>query len=122
MGQQDGNIMLETAFGVLGGANRAGIEAQDGREMSIILPAEAVDLVPADVPEEEMRRDFGSNTIPCIIERLQIVGHIMHMIVRFDDGKQINVEGHVDKYRNRLKAGGSAFVAWKSANATVIDH
>ncbi|UYV35691.1 ABC transporter ATP-binding protein [Rhodobacteraceae bacterium D3-12] len=119
---KDGIVMLDTAFGTLGGANRANIDAQEGREMSIILPAEAVDLVPADVPEAEMRANFGSNAIPCTIERLQIVGHIMQMVVRFADGKQINVEGHVDKYRNRLKAGASAFVAWKSANATVIDH
>ena len=120
--RQNGNVLLQTAFGILAGANRAETDAHVGREMSVILPAEAVDLVPADVPEAEMRAAFGSNAIPCTIERLQIVGHIMHMIVRFNDGKQINVEGHVDKYRDRLKAGGSAFVAWKSANATVIDR
>jgi ABC-type Fe3+/spermidine/putrescine transport system ATPase subunit len=120
--EQNGSVMLDTAFGTFGGANRAGIDAHKGREMSIILPAEAVDLVPADVPQDEIRANFGSNVIPCTIDSLQIVGHIMHMIVRFADGKLINVEGHVDKYRNRLKAGGSAFIAWKSANATVIDH
>ena len=120
-GDEDGIVMLETALGPLAGANRAQVDARSGREMSIVLPAEAVDLVPADVAEAEMRANFGSNTIPCTIETLQIVGHIMHMVVRFEDGQTINVEGHEDKYRNRLKAGGSAFVAWKSGSATVID-
>lgn len=122
VGQEDGNVILQTAFGHLTGANRAGVDVQEGRDMSIILPAEAVDLVPADVPEDEMRAQFGSNAISCTIEKLQIVGHIMHMIVRFADGNQINVEGHVDKYRDRLKAGSNAFVAWDPSNATVIDN
>jgi ABC-type Fe3+/spermidine/putrescine transport system ATPase subunit len=120
--QQGDHVLLETAFGTLGGTNRAGVDAHQGRSMSIILPAEAVDLLPSDIPPEEVQARFGTNAIPCMIERLQIVGHIMHMIVRFSDGQQINVEGHVDKYRDRLTAGGSAFVAWKSDNATVIDQ
>ncbi|WP_323786068.1 ABC transporter ATP-binding protein [Thalassovita sp.] len=115
-------VMLDTAFGPLAGTNRAGIDAHTDRKMSIVLPAEAVDLLPEDMPDAEIRADFGSNTIPCTIERLQIVGHIMNMVVRFDDGQTINVEGHVDKYRNRLKAGGRAYVAWRSRNATVIDQ
>ncbi len=119
--QSDGIVTLQTAFGPLAGANLAGTEAHTGRAMSIVLPAEAVDLLPADMPQDEMRASFGSNTVPCTIDRLQIVGHIMHMDVRFDDGQQIKVEGHVDKYRDRLKAGGKAFVAWKSSSATVID-
>jgi len=121
-GAKDGIVVLDTAFGALAGANRGHSDANVGREMSIVLPAEAVDLVPADMDETEMRTNFGSNTIPCTVESLQIVGHIMHMIVRFADGQTINIEGHVDKYRNRIKAGGSAFVAWKSASATVIEH
>ena len=115
-------VILDTAFGPLGGTNRVGFETAAGQKMSIVLPAEAVDLVPADVPEAEMRASFGSNTVPCTIEHLQIVGHIMNMIVRLADGQSIKIEGHEDKYRDRLKAGGSAFVAWKSENATVIDH
>src|SRR6056297_3629761 len=122
VGQENGNVILQTAFGHLTGANRAGIDVHEGREMSIILPAEAVDLVPADMPEDERRANFGSNAVRCTIEKLQIVGHIMHMIVRFADGNQINVEGHVDKYRDRLKAGSRAFVAWNPSNATVIDN
>lgn len=118
---QDGIVTLETAFGLLAGANLAGIDAHKDRKMSIVLPAEAVDLVPADVSEPQMQAEFGSNAIPCTIETLQIVGHIMNMVVRLTDGKTIKVEGHVDKYRDRLKAGGSAFVAWKSGSATVID-
>ena len=120
-GEENGIVVLDTAFGPLAGANRAQTDVHAGREMSIVLPAEAVDLVPTDVPEAQMRADFGMNTIPCMIQTLQIVGHIMHMAVVFEDGKTIKVEGHVDKYRNRLKAGTRAFVAWKSDNATVID-
>ena len=120
-GADGGIVTLDTAFGPLAGANRAGIDAHTGREMSIVLPAEAVDLVPSAMPEQKMQAEFGSNTIPCTIQTLQIVGHIMHMVVRLGDGQTLNIEGHVDKYRDRLQAGGDAFVAWQSASATVID-
>ena len=119
--QTDGIVILQTSFGPLAGANLAGIDAHSGRAMSIVLPAEAVDLLPTDMPEQEMLASFGTNTIPCTIDRLQIVGHIMHMDVGFDDGQKIKIEGHVDKYRDRMKAGGKAYVAWKSTSATVID-
>lgn len=118
----DNIVTLQTAFGPLAGASFGGTDAHIGRDMSIVLPAEAVDLLPDDMAEADMRASFGSNLIPCTIDRLQIVGHIMNMDARFDDGRKIKVEGHVDKYRDRLKAGGKAFVAWKSANATVIDN
>ena len=114
-------VTLDTAFAALSGTNRAGHAARAGDKMSIVLPAEAVDLVPSDVDTAKIRADFGSNTIPCTIERLQIVGHIMQMIVRLENGETLDVEGHVDKYRDRLRAGGTAFVAWRSAAATVID-
>ena len=114
-------VMLDTAFGALSGTNRMGDTAAQGQQMSIVLPAEAVDLVPPNVDLAKLRDDFGSNSIPCTIERLQVVGHIMHMVVKLENGETINVEGHVDKYRDRLKAGGSAFVAWRSAAATVIE-
>lgn len=120
--QTEGIVTLQTAFGPLAGANLGGTDAHIGRDMSIVLPAEAVDLLPANMAEGDIRSSFGNNTIPCTIDRLQVVGHIMNMDVRFDDGQKIKVEGHVDKYRDRLKAGGKAFVAWKSAKATVIDN
>jgi len=87
-----------------------------------VLPAEAVDILPDDVSEADRRSAFGLNVIPCTITRLQVVGHIMQMIVTLENGKKINVEGHVDKYRDRLKAGAAAFVAWKPSGATVIDR
>lgn len=114
-------VTLDTAFAALSGTNRAGHTARAGDKMSIVLPAEAVDLVPSDVDAAKIRADFGSNTIPCTIERLQIVGHIMQMIVRLENGETLDVEGHVDKYRDRLRSGGTAFVAWRSAAATLID-
>lgn len=113
-------VTLDTAFGPLAGTNRTATDVTTGSKMSIVLPAEAVDLVPADVDTAQMHNDFGSNTVPCTIERLQIVGHIMQMDVRLENGESIQVEGHVDKYRDRLRAGAAAFVAWRSAAATVI--
>lgn len=115
-------LVLDTPFGPLAGANRNKVSSNKGQEMSIVLPAEAVDILPDDVPEADRRAAFGLNVIPCTITRLQVVGHIMQMIVTLDNGKKINVEGHVDKYRDRLKTGAAAFVAWKPSGATVIDR
>lgn len=121
-GTDGSKVTLETAFGTLSGTDRLGTTAQAGREMSIVLPAEAVDLVPDDVDAGTIAADFGGNSIACKIETLQIVGHIMQMVVRLENGTSLDVEGHVDKYRNRLQAGSSAHVVWRSANATVIDR
>ncbi|MEQ6249513.1 ABC transporter ATP-binding protein [Sulfitobacter sp. HNIBRBA3233] len=115
-------VTLDTAYGPLSGTDRLGAGITEGRDMSIVLPAEAVDIVPADVDAAQIATEFGGNSIACKIERLQIVGHIMKMVVRLENGEKIDVEGHVDKYRDRLAVDGSAHVVWRSAAATVIDQ
>ncbi len=115
-------LVLDTAFGPLAGANRNKVSSNKGQKMSIVLPAEAVDILPGDMPEADRKAAFGLNALPCTITRLSVVGHIMQMIVELENGEKVNVEGHVDKYRNRLKADSAAFVAWKPSGATVIDR
>jgi putative spermidine/putrescine transport system ATP-binding protein/spermidine/putrescine transport system ATP-binding protein len=113
-------ITLDTAFGAISGTNRINLTEAKGQNMSIVLPAEAVELVPGDTKEGELRKTFGNNVIPCRIDRLQVVGHIMQMLVSLENGDTIHIEGHVDKYRNRLKVGTSAYVGWQSSGASVI--
>lgn len=113
-------ITLDTPYGVISGANRINLEEAEGKKMSIVLPAEAVELVPADISESKLRQIYGTNTISCKIEWLQVVGHIMQMVVSLENGHTINVEGHVDKYRDRLKVDTPAYIAWQPEGATVI--
>ncbi|WP_037312600.1 ABC transporter ATP-binding protein [Ruegeria halocynthiae] len=117
---QKNTVTLDTPFGAISGTNRINAAHSQGEMMSIVLPAEAVELIPGETDLGQLRETFGPNTIPCTIERLQVIGHIMQMLVRLENGETINIEGHVDKYRGRLTVGASAYVAWQSAGATII--
>ena len=115
-------ITLDTPYGPISGANRIDLTEAAGQKMSIVLPAEAVELNPGDVDVAELKKVFGANVIPCKIDHLQVIGHIMELMVHLENGETIHVEGHVDKYRGRLKMGETAFAAWQSEGATVINH
>jgi putative spermidine/putrescine transport system ATP-binding protein/spermidine/putrescine transport system ATP-binding protein len=110
---------LDTAFGVLAGSPAAGTPAV-GAAASLVLPAEAVDIVPAATPEAELRALYGGCAIPCTIAQAQRIGHIVQMSVTLPNGDAIGIEGHADKYGGRVAVGESAHVAWKAASATII--
>ncbi|MCF8510014.1 MAG: ABC transporter ATP-binding protein [Rhodobacteraceae bacterium] len=113
-------VKLETAFGVLTGEknNQLGL----GDKASLVLPAEAVDVLPANLSPEEARQTYGTNLIRCKITRAQLIGHILQMAVQLPNGDSIAVEGHADKYRGQFDAGAEAYVAWQAARSTVIKH
>ena len=113
-------LVLETAFGLLTGERPAGISAATGAQASIVLPAEAVDILPGTTPEAEARQTYGTNLISCRITRSQLVGHILQMAVELPNGETFGIEGHADKYAGRLASGDAAFVAWRPARSTVI--
>ncbi|MDR5651530.1 ABC transporter ATP-binding protein [Ruixingdingia sedimenti] len=109
---------LDTAFGALAGMRPPGQPAA-GAAVSLVLPAEAVDILPGTATEAE-RAAYGTNLIPCRIERLQLIGHILQIAVRLPNDELVNLEGHADKYGGRLHAGTPGFVAWQPERATVI--
>jgi ABC-type Fe3+/spermidine/putrescine transport system ATPase subunit len=114
-----GEVVLETAFGPLSGEKNDLLAIGD--HASLVLPAESVDILPADV-SEATRQDYGTNLIPCKVTRAQLIGHILQMAMELPNGDVIAVEGHADKYRGQFAAGVTAFVAWRAARSTVIKH
>ena len=113
-------LTLDTPFGPLAGSRPAGVAAAAGTAASIVLPAEAVDILPASTPAEQAAQIYGPNVLRCKITRQQLVGHIMQMVVELPNGEPINIEGHADKYTGRQAAGDDVFVAWVAARSTVI--
>lgn len=114
-----GATTIETPFGVLQ-ADAPAREIAAGSAASIVLPAEAIHVLPGTMPEAEIRANHGANTIPCTINRLQMVGHILQIGMTLPNGEAVSLEGHADKYRDTLSAGSAAFVAWNPSDATLI--
>ncbi len=114
-----GEVVLQTAFGPLMGEKNEMLAVGDNA--SLVLPAESVDILPADI-SEAARQDYGTNLIPCKVTRAQLIGHILQMAMELPNGDVIAVEGHADKYRGQFAAGAQAFVAWRAARSTVIKH
>ena len=110
---------IQTAFGVLESAPPAALFTP-GIAAAIALPAEAMQLLPADMPAAEMQATYGSNVIPCMITGLQTVGHTMQISLILPSGEVVSIESHAEKYRDRLKAGTNGFVAWKATDATMV--
>lgn len=113
-------VVLDTAFGPLSGEKNDMLAVGD--QASLVLPAEAVDILPANIPSDEARKAYGTNLIPCKVTRAQLVGHILQMTMELPNGDIIAVEGHADKYRGQFAAGAQAFVAWHADRSTVIQH
>ena len=112
---------VETAFGPLQAATPAAPVAS-GAKASIVLPAEAIHVLPGTTPEGDLRAAYGTNAIPCTINRLQLVGHILQIGLTLPSGETVSLEGHSDKYRNTLSAGSAGFVTWNPADVTLIAH
>lgn len=112
-------VTVDTAFGSLTAEMPAAVPAP-GRSASVVLPAEAMHVLPATMPEAEVRAKYGSNMIPCTVTRLQLVGHILQIGLVLPNGEAVSIEGHVDKYGTSLSTGSAAVVAWQPADATLI--
>jgi hypothetical protein len=53
---------------------------------------------------------------------LQLVGHILQISMTLPNGESVSLEGHADKYGDTLQAGSAGYVAWSSADTTLIAH
>ena len=101
-------------------ADSAAKPATPGAAASIVLPAEAMQVLPATMAEAEIRARHGRNLLPCTITRQQLVGHILQIALTLPNGDAVSLEGHADKYRGLLVAGQPGFVAWAPQDATLI--
>jgi len=117
-GSAEGIATLDTAFGPLAGQAPQGTVATPGAAASLVLPAESVTILPA--AEAAGAPSPGACAMPCRVTRLQLVGHILTITVTLPNGDSVAIEGHVDKYRDRLSEGAEALVSWPASGATVI--
>ena len=115
----DGKVQVDSAFGPLAAVGH-GTQVTPGASVSIVLPAEAMSVLPGSMLEAEARATHGANVIPCRIDRLQLVGHIMQIGLTLPNGDAVSLEGHADKYRGLLVAGEAGLVAWSPEDATLI--
>ncbi len=115
----DDLVTVDTPFGALI-ADRPAKPASPGASAAIVLPAEAMHVLPATMPEAEIRAKHGRNLLPCTITRQQLVGHILQIGMTLPSGEAVSLEGHADKYRDSLTTGAGAFVAWNPSDATLI--
>ena len=116
----DGAV-LETRYGALRGTLNDNT-LQPGSNASIVVPAEAIDVHPADTGDQaEIARTYGGNLIGGRIADAVLVGHTVSMTVRFDDGSTVRVESHVSKYADSLtRQDTPVLVGWAAEEATVI--
>ena len=116
----DGLAAVDTAFGVLAGT--APKPLANGSKASVVLPAEAIDVIPASASATETQKAYSGCVIPVSITRLQQIGHLVQMNVSLPNGDSIGLEGHADKYGGRFAVGEHVHLGWKPAGATVISH
>lgn len=116
---QGGEVQVDSAFGPLVALER-GPAVAPGAAVSIVLPAEAMHVLPGTMSEAEVRAKHGANVIACQIDRLQLVGHIMQIALTLPNGDAVTLEGHADKYRGLLVVGQAGFVAWAPQDATLV--
>ena len=111
---------VQTGFGTFQG--RAARAVPSNARAKIVVPSEALDVHPtADVTRQELEATFAGNVLPGILERREIVGHIMQMTIRLAGGQVVLIDGHVDKYGNeRLAPPTDIWISWKPEDATVM--
>ncbi|ANP90043.1 ABC transporter ATP-binding protein [Rhizobium leguminosarum] len=119
-GHEKGHVMVDTPLGLLAGdANGA---VADGDAVSVVIPAEAVEVHALDGGGRDAIAEASSgNVIDARIHRFDVVGHISHLSVALPDGRMLALEAHVDKYPPRaFPVDAPVALAFKPENATVI--
>ena len=111
-------VTLDTPYGALIGSSPIGMVI--GTKANLVLPAEAVDLLPANTTKTEISKNYSGGSVAVKVQRIQKIGHIVQMDVQLGEGRSIGLEGHADKYGTRFEEGDSALVAWRKDGATVI--
>ena len=111
---------LATAFGEFVGTrnDQAGI----GQAVNIVVPSESLEIYPAaGATREALAAEYHGNVLPGVMERADVVGHLVQMAITLAGGGTVVLEGHVDKYRRGdLVPSADVWIAWRPQNATII--
>jgi ABC-type Fe3+/spermidine/putrescine transport system ATPase subunit len=111
---------LATAFGPFVGTpnNRPEI----GRAAKIVVPSESLEIfASASTSREALASEYQGNVLPGVMERADVVGHLVQMAITLAGGATVALEGHVEKYRRSdLVPSSDVWIAWRPQNATII--
>lgn len=111
---------LSTAFGQFVGTpnDRAAV----GQAVKIVVPSESLEIFPAaGATRDALALQYQGNVLPGVMERADVVGHLVQMAITLSGGSTVVLEGHVDKYRrNDLVLSSDVWIAWRPQDATVI--
>jgi putative spermidine/putrescine transport system ATP-binding protein/spermidine/putrescine transport system ATP-binding protein len=112
--------LVETAFGKFTG-HPAGPQTI-GVSAKLVVPSEAFDVHPARGADSgALTLAYGGNLLAGTVERRDVVGHLVQMMVRIGDRRSVTLEGHVEKLRiQALDPGAEVWIGWRTPEATVI--
>jgi ABC-type Fe3+/spermidine/putrescine transport system ATPase subunit len=111
---------LSTAFGEFVGTPNG--HPVVGQEVKIVVPSESLEIFPtANATREMLAAEYRGNVLPGVMERADVVGHLVQMAITLAGGSTVVLEAHVDKYRrDDLVQSASVWIAWRPQNATII--
>ena len=129
-GQMPGTARLAVAMGVVA----FGLDIFAGRRslhlrlvgralaVNIVVPSESLEIYPAaGATREALAAEYHGNVLPGVMERADVVGHLVQMAITLAGGGTVVLEGHVDKYRRGdLVPSADVWIAWRPQNATII--
>jgi putative spermidine/putrescine transport system ATP-binding protein/spermidine/putrescine transport system ATP-binding protein len=111
---------LATAFGEFVGALNDKVAV--GQAVKIVVPSESLEISPSgSTTRDALARQYQGNVLPGVMERADVVGHLVQMAITLTGGGAVTLEGHVDKYRrDDLVPLSNVWIAWRPQNATII--
>jgi ABC-type Fe3+/spermidine/putrescine transport system ATPase subunit len=115
-----GRATLSTAFGnFVGTPNNQPVI---GQPVKIVVPSESLEIYSSTrTSQEVLAGEYEGNVLPGVMERADVVGHLVQMAITLAGGVTVTLEGHVDKYRRSdLVPSSNVWIAWQAQNATVI--
>ena len=113
-------VDVETAFGRFTGTPNK--SPAPGRSAKIVIPSESLEIHPSSsVSRDQVSKDYSGNVLSGVMERADVIGHLVQMAITLDGGSSVLLEGHVEKYRrDDLKPRSDVLISWQPDNATVI--
>ncbi len=113
-------VRVETEFGIFTGTPNKNPAV--GIQAKIVIPSESLEIHPVGrASSAQLANEYSGNVLTGIMERADVIGHLVQMAITLDGGTSVLLEGHVEKYRrDDLKPRSEVLISWQPDNATVI--
>ena len=117
---ENGFATVKTSHGVFVGTAKD--QAPIGVKAKIIVPSESLEIHANESAfRDELAKRNDGNILEGIIERADAVGHLIQFVIALEEGKRVQLEGHVDKYcHDGFAPHSRVYITWKPPQATVL--